>query len=291
MISARALGILCYLVSTGESPTVKYLQTVFPEGREAIRTSMQELESLGFVERRNTRIRDRHVKESRITLAGCQFVIDAGFWAHPDLLARVSGSLSLLSGLNNHIHLDSQVSKEYTRKAREGIIIDNNGEIMPYEFFEKTSTDEYLDERKTAMAEKRREYEQAKSEMQQKRIRKRQDIDPLLWTSSDIGYEFADRLQDKWNIKPWSLTQTRFIPALAEMRKRLGTDGKVELVMLDLFFQAVDFQKYDDPQMLWKMFIKRSAELAPQALRMVRTPDQIAEAQVAADKSWDWIEE
>lgn len=293
MISARALGILFYLCATGESATVVHLNTVFREGREALRTAFKELEEAGFVERKNTKIQDRHVRESRVTDAGFQYLSDAGFWAHSTELTRVSGRLLQLSVLNNNIHLNSQVSKEYTRETRDEYMTINVGEEVPYEFFESTSTEsDWKDERKKYIEYKKKAYEEVKRERNNaKKIRRREDVEPMLWTSSDIGYEFADRLQEKWNIKPWSLTQTRFVPALAEMRKRLDTDGQVELLMLDMFFSSVDFQKYDDPHMLWKMFIKRAPELAPQAIRMVRTPEQLEEAQVAADKSWDWMEE
>lgn len=300
MLSARALGALVYSAVSGVPPTVKNLEKAFTEGREAIRTAIKELEEAGFVERQNTKIHDRHIKSSIITDSGFRYLTDAGFWGEvtrvsggtPDGVARVSGRLLQLCELNNPIHLYSQISKESLRGAQEEFITIPMGEEMPYEFFEKTSSnDEHLNDRQKYMAHKKKEYEAAKRDKQKKQMTRRQDIDPALWTSSDIGYEFADRLQEKWHIKPWSIVQTRFIPALAEMRKRLDTDGQVEVLMLNMFFESVDFQKYDDPQVLWKMFIKRAPELAPQALRLIRTPEQLAEAQVAADKSWDWMED
>lgn len=292
-LSARALGILCYLAYTGNPATVEHLQTVFKEGREALRTAAKELESHGFLIRKNAKIGQRFARESKITPAGFRYLAAAGFWGELSTAPRVSGELSQQPVLNNNIHLDSYISKEYTCGAREEFITIPIGGDMPYEYFEKTSSDdEWLNERAKAQKEKQEKYIAAKQKRHDKKtIKLRGNVDPKFWTSSDVGYEFSDRLQQKWHIKPWAVTRSRFIPALAEMRKRLDTDGQVELLMIDLFFEGIDFQKYDDAEVLWKMFIKRAPELAPKALHMVRTPAQLETAQIAADKSWDWMEE
>lgn len=296
-LSMKALGALVFAMANEVSPTVRGLEKHLPDGHTAIRAALKELEVHGFIERKNTKINDRFVRESVVTEAGVAFLAGYGFqtlkkWGD----ATETVPLSQLSVLNNNIHIEAKLVKKYTRDASgapESVLLGEDG--MGYEFFEKTSSSEYDDhlaERKKAAEQKQRDYEAAKRQRHEKRVvLHRDNVDPINWTSSDIGYEFADRLSDKWNIKPWQLTQTRFIPALSEMRKRLGTDGQIDLLMLDMFFESVDFQKYDDPQLLWKMFIKRASELAPQAIRLVRTPDQLAEAQVAADKSWDWMED
>jgi DNA-binding Lrp family transcriptional regulator len=291
MISARALGILYYLVVTGVTPTIKHLETVFTEGREAIRRALKELEEAGFLIRVRSKVNQRMITESKVSDLGYEYLYDAGFWNRP---SRVSGTLSKHIKQNNYILLNSLNHQEYTDGVRDNLEEDT---YVGYEFYEKTSSED-LD----ALMEKRKAKEQEKLDRQfnkEKEQAKKRDtmlvhrsnVPKHLWTSSDIGYEFSDRLLDIWNIKPWVIVKTRFLPALADMRARLQTDGEVEFEMLDLFFKSVDFQKYDDPHLLWKMFIKRAPELAVLAKRANVSEDKMAEAQVAADKSWDWMED
>ncbi len=243
---------------------------------------------MGLLERRNTLIGSNFCQETVLTDEAYALFSDAGFQA-PAM--RVFRPLFQQSEQNNHIP-NNLISKEYTREAREEYVTMYIGEEMPYEFFDKTSSDDdMIKQRQKAMQYKKDQYQAAKRERNAKQIVKRDSIDQELWTSSDVGYEFSDRLMDKWNIKPWSVTKSRFIPALAEMRKRLDTNGRIEIIMMDLFFEAIDFQKYDDGEVLWKMFIKRAPELVAKAKHMVATPEQLEIAQVAADKSWDWMEE
>lgn len=290
-ISARALGVLYYLVVTGVTPTIKHLEAKFPEGREAIRRALKELEDAGFLVRVRSKVNQRMVTESRVTDLGHAYLYDAGFWTRP---SRVSGTLSEHIKQNNYILLNSLNHQEYTDGVRDNLEEDT---YVGYEFYEKTSSedlDALMEKRKAKEQEKldrmyHKEKEQAKKRDQL--LVHRSSVPKHLWTSSDIGYEFSDRLLDIWNIKPWVIVKTRFLPALADMRARLQTDGEIEFEMLDLFFKSVDFQKYDDPHMLWKMFIKRAPELAVLARRANVSEDELANAQIAADKSWDWMEE
>jgi hypothetical protein len=290
MLSARALGVLYYLVVTSESPTVAHLQTVFKEGREAIRRAVKDLEELGFIERQNTKINDRFITESLVTEAGVKYLIDAGFWTRA---TRVSGHLYKHTQQNNYILLTAINSKEYTDEVRDSSNASPEKETyVGYEWFDKTSSedDELLDKQRQKVKYNAEQAREAKEGKITKKMVHRTMISTDAWTPSDIGYEFADRLLDFWNIQPWVIVQTRFIPALANMRARLGTNGEVELEMIDLFFRSVDFQKHDDPHMLWKMFIKRSPELAVLVTRANVSEEVLVMAQEAADKSWDWME-
>lgn len=278
-ISFRALGVLMYAQATGINPTIENLTSEATEGREAVRTALKELESHGLILRKVEKINDRFVRSAKLPEDLVGLIQEL----------RVSGTLIQPTELINPNNLVDITSKESTRFAREE-------EEMPYDFFGSTSTNEWEEDRLKAQAEKKREYEEAKNKLRAKRkedreVKYRRHKSHKSWTSSDIAYEFADRLLDHWNIAPWSVVQTRFIPALANMRKANNTDGEIEYLMLDLFFQAVSFEKYDSADILWKMFIKRAPDLAVQATRMVRSKDVTAAAKEAAKKSWDWMAE
>ena len=273
MISARALGLLVYITSTNTKPTVSELQRIFPEGREAVRTALKELETHGILIRNNLKMGSRYVKTSEID---------------GDALLRVSGLLLQRIQLNNHIKLEYILSsKEYLRGAQ------GEESDMPYDFFESSQStdDEVLYERQKAMKEKQASYEEQARKKADKKFVSRHSIDQALWTSSDVGYEFSARVEGLWHVKPWSIVSSRFIPALAEMRKRLATDGKIEVKMIDLFFSSLaDYSKVDDGNALWKMFMKRAPELAAEARRVLESPALAEQAKEVADKSWEWMD-
>lgn len=282
-VTPKALGVLFHLASSGDKATVDALRESFPGyGRDYFLTAMTELVSHGFLSRKTYKVGSRMVTETVVTDEGLSYLTECitnprrGRIIRP-LLQHIQQNIPIPTSMYNY--------SEYTRLAAR------EEEEVGYDFFEKSSSDEFAEERERQLKAKKEAAVRAKEERNAKKLVKhRSMIEPRLWTSSDTGYEFSDRLLKIWNVKPWSIVQSRFIPALADMRARLDTDGEIELKMIDLFFESVDFQKYDDPQMLWRMFIKRSPELAVQAKRLIVSPEELAAAQVAADKSWDWMD-
>lgn len=61
VMSARALGVLCHLLSrpAGWTTTAEQLARIFTEGREAMERTLRDLELLGFLARRKVRVDDR----------------------------------------------------------------------------------------------------------------------------------------------------------------------------------------------------------------------------------------
>ena len=279
MISFRALGVLTYLLTTGESATYRHLAKVTQEGADAIKTALKELENEGYIQRKSYKLGSRFVTESVLTEEAQQFFASE----------RVSRSLLQLAGLTSTSYLTTNLLTISTGEAREEyqtVEVEN----MPYDFFGKTSSDdEAVEERRKAQEQKKLEYAEAKSATQAKRSMIRQNLKPKDWTSLDLGHEFAHRVHQMWHIQPWSLTQSRFVPALADMRKRLDTDGEVEVLMLDIFFQSINTEKYDSADVLWKMFITRAPQLAPQAKRLLEAPERFEQAVEEAVDSWEGI--
>jgi hypothetical protein len=170
---------------------------------------------------------------------------------------------------NNSVFANSLISKPDTptESVEEFQTINIEVDSMGYEFFEKQSSiddDESLNARKKAQDAKKAEYEEAKAKTHKKRL-SRHSVPASKWTCTDVGYEFADRIYRVWSIKPWSVTNSRFIPALASLRKKHDTDGAIELAILDLFFGSIDFEKYDDAEHLWKLFVTRFPSYVLQA--------------------------
>lgn len=295
MISARAVGLLWDCVYVGTNPTAEALQARFKEGREAIRTALNELVFEGLLERRAERAGSRIMTTCFVTDKGRNYFEVSDSWG-PKTRYRhaeskpISGDLIQQNELTYTKYIASLTSKEITREPREEFTTMNVSDIMGYDFFEPTSSDdEAMEERIKARAK----HEAAKKEAYQQKTRKRMggryDIPVASWAPAEIGHEFAYRIENQWSIPPWSVATSRFIPALATMRKSHDTNGEIEFKMLDLFFASIDFDKYDSAEHLWKLFISRAPSLVSQACGMVRTVEQVEEAQSQAAKSQEWL--
>ena len=284
-LTYRDYGILMHIYLSGIQATEPSLRTPSSEGRDALRASLKRLESLGYISRKKTAVGSTYGYDARIT----DKAIDA-------LKTRLPMGLNIRpllqpSELTNTSYISSLTSKEYTgtepREERiEVIEVSGWGGL-----FETSVSSEQLEERVAAQKYKKAEYENAKKELQSERIIHREKIAKALWTSSDVGYEFADRIQKIWTIKPWSIRQSRFIPALGEFRKKHDTNGEIEVNLLNMFFDSVDLNKYDNAEILWRMFIKRAPEFLTQARGMVRSEEQVEDAKVKAKKSQEWLYE
>lgn len=295
MISARAVGLLWSCVYLGTNPTAEALQARFKEGREAIRTALNELVFEGLLERRAERVGSRIMTTCFVTEKGQNYFSGYDSWA-PETKDRhaeskpIPGALIQQNELTYTKYIASLTSKEITREPREEFTTMNASDIMGYDFFEPTSSDDEATlERLKARAKHEADKKEAHQQKTRKRMGGRYDIPVASWAPAEVGHEFAYRIENQWNIPPWSVATSRFIPALATMRKSHDTNGEIEFKMLDLFFASIDFDKYNSAEHLWKLFISRAPALVSQARGMVRTVEQVEEAQSQASKSQEWL--
>lgn len=182
----------------------------------------------------------------------------------------------------------SSISNSYTasttNSATNKFLVENEeeGKSMGWDFFSPTSSgedDELLRNRKKHEEYKKQAYqEKREAKAAQRRDLHRSKINPADWTCKDVAYEFADRVGDIWNIKPFSVVQSRFVPALSQFRKQHGTDGAVELELINLFFASMQSDKYTDGNHLWRAFLYKAPSLLQTARERVITPEEIETA-------------
>ena len=182
---------------------------------------------------------------------------------------------SVLSGYRNiAVQQVSSIYNSYTASTTNIVTnkffdeVKGKEEEVGYEFFEKTSSsdDETLREREKFMAEKKAEYAAVReAKAQQRKDLHRSKIAPIHWTCKDVAYEFADRISNIWSIKPFSVTQSRFVQALSVFRKQNDTNGEVELKLIDLFFATIKHDKYTDGNHLWRAFLYKAPSLVQYA--------------------------
>lgn len=257
MISAKALGVLFTAASGMVQITAHDMAKHFKSGRESMRTALIELRDAGMVETTTANIDGRFVTYTVVTESGYKRL-------ETELLSTLA-----MQNSNNSVLANSLVCKPGTptESVEEFNTVEIEVDGMGYEFFEKTSSmdkEEILAERRKSESAKKAQYEEEKQANRTKRLTRHQTA-PEDWTPTDLGYEFADRIFQHWRIKPWSVTNSRFIPALATQRKKHDTNGAIELRIMDMFFESIDFEKYDDAEQLWKLFITRFPSYVLQA--------------------------
>jgi len=283
MIPLRAFGVLVSLIST-ESPTVKDMMNRHGVGRDLLQKDLKFLRDNGYAVLHKSKINDRVVSYYEVTESGIKAAMEPLFGSlSSDANYRVFRFLYEQTLQTSNSLLDANlVTKSLSRGE----------ETMPYDFFEKTSSDDdAMREREKYLAKKmdakRELYERKQAEKREKRkFIRREEMALNLWRPLDVAREFADRLEEHWHIRPLNLVESRFVPALADARLKHNTDGELEFKMLELFFQSMDFQKHTDSERLWRTFLARFNELAVKARSMLTSEEQVVEAKEQADKSW-----
>jgi hypothetical protein len=272
VISARALGLYVYLRNTGAPISAESLSKVFKEGREAIRTALSELKKYNMVSTKRERIGNRIMTVNKL--------VEPIFWA---LETR---RLIQPSELNNNLILNTNSlisKKEYFRKRKEEQMIDNY-EPSPM-YLEPEERAEYA----RKMREKRNsEYRAFRDSQVAERIKEKSTRTPDMWSTDDSSYYFAERISSMWNVKPWTSVRTSFKAAFGKARKMYGTTGDIELKMMERFFDGLEHHKHiNNPEIIWKVFIRDFGSLKIAIERSTVTPEDLVNAEAILKRQWE----
>jgi hypothetical protein len=286
MIPLRALGVLIDMVSHSSVPTVKDMMVRYGVGKDLLQKDLKFLRENGYAILEKGKINDRIVSYYRVTDNGIKAIMEP-----------------LFKGLSNEDNYRIfRLLYEHTLQTSNSLLEANKSlkslsrgeEKMPYEFFGKTSSEDedIKSDREKHLARKQSDkqelYERKQlAKREKQRFIRREELSKAVWRPLDIAREFADRLEDYWHISPLNLVESRFVPALAEARLKHNTNGEIEFVMLQLYFEAMDFQKHTDSDRLWRTFISRFNEFAVKARLMLVSEKQVEHAKEQADKSWE----
>jgi hypothetical protein len=299
MISAKALGVLCHLVYTGTKPTVSALQSSLEGGRDLFLSALKELVEEGLVERNNIHINGGLRQECKLTDMAELYLQGLGYpTPQTATWSRESRPIDLQNQLINPNNITSITSKEVAREdPREEFTttympMEDN---VPYDFFKNGEpTDDYTQESlEDRLKFRQKKMDEGKTEFTSTRSKKfgtRHNLAIDQWGSNEIAYEFMERLTKYFHIKN-NIAIQRITGAFASMRKAQDTNGTVDYKMLDLFFEVTKFDKIDDGNHAWRLFMTRAPELAVQAKRMIQTPEEKETAATQAAKSQEWLSE
>ena len=283
-VPTRAIGVLWALVQDSSLTSAEKLSQALPECEKTLRGDLRALETAGFIKRTKYAVNGRAKAYMEITQDGYAFIFGKFY------PVNITGQLPWNEQYkqNKHIPSTARILKDSPEGERKTMRIT----MSPYDFFNSTSTpdSDTSDARIKWEAKKQAEYQAQKARKAQTEQQHRESRPKESWTCRDIGFEFADRLQNYWHIPPWSVVQSRFIPALAEKRKVLNTNGAIEFTMMDMFFEVLKAEKYTDADHLWRLFLTQFHHLADRARLMMFSEQDLAVAKEQSDKSWEWME-
>jgi CRISPR/Cas system CSM-associated protein Csm2 small subunit len=151
--------------------------------------------------------------------------------------------------------------------------------------------EDIIEERRKDQVRKHKEkIEMKEKRHEEQRMQRRNPNNTSAWSPTDIGFEFAERVFNLMHIKPWQVTRSRFIYALADKRKEYGTTGDIEKVMIDLYFMQINHNKsITDPEIVWKRFILQFGNLLVEAKRTMVTPDEIETIKEESQSGREWL--
>jgi hypothetical protein len=268
-----------YLLMARPQISAESLSGAFSEGEAAITTCLRELREAGLIVTRK-----EHINGHIMTVS---HVVDPDSWTPETAVLIQPTPLNSLLSTNS---LFSKKQTEYLGGPEEsyqeydlkiGASVDDFPASYDPEDIEKA--------RQRAREAKYREKEEVKAKKNEIRMQKRSG-DPANWSVTDTAFEFANRMHELWHVKPWSVTTSRFRIALANAQSDHGTNGTIEKIMIDLYFQQIKHDtSINDPEHIWKRFIQQFGGLKIQAERLMVTPEDIETEKVKAEKSWDWV--
>jgi len=238
-------------------------------GRDRIQGGIKNLRNAGLIVTRTMKVGGKPIRVIEITQNGHE-VLGHSSRAYSRAYIQQSQQNSYLN-LNAYSVISK---KEYLGEPREGEAM-SDYEPAPM-YLEPEERAEYnLKMRQRREAEYRAKKEQEAAE----KIKAKSEKKPEDWSSDDSVYYFAERMSGMWHVKAWVTARTRFKGAYASARKTHGTTGDIELKMMERFFSGIEHQKHiNDPEFIWKMFIKNYASILLDVERSTVTESDIESA-------------
>jgi len=275
-ISAKAYGFLVAIYQHGLSISAESMMDYFGIGRYSALSGLKELRQFGYIETKPQRINNRIMTVSKLTskaekaMFGITDFLESGNRT-PVTRNRLIKQNNKYSTVISKKHSLAEPKEEFTTIRIEVNDMGWGGIFEPTsdptaEVKEEISKDRKAKskERKEASDKKRAEQTKVRRELQGERRTYREREPIQTWRVVDVCYEFADRIDQHFHIEPWKVNQSQFSGALAGLRSRLGTNGELEVAVMDIFFKQINIKDYKDAEVLWRLYISRFASLIGQ---------------------------
>lgn len=259
MISARDLMVL-FEIYNGGPTSGRELAKIYKEGREAMITALRNLKEAGYLETKKSRFANGTLATSTIvTEKGYQLLVSRNLVNR----VRVSGTQykqhELYSSLTQRPNTPKVINNPPTASEEEKYeVMKVEVNEMGYEFFEKTSSEDTSDRDKAARLLREQKGEEYRERLARKATKFTSRLGKPIedWTPTDLSFEFADRVKLTMKIPPWKVTATALAKAISTSQKKFEISNEDMCTLMDMFFEHVTIKKNDNPEILWKTFIK-----------------------------------
>lgn len=290
-LSPKAYGFLLAIHQHSLNISAQTMMDHFKVGRRAALSGLKELRDNSYIRTSQQRIGNKIMTVSVLTeKANRAFfgivpsqVVESHNVTADTCNEHISSTTSTTVISKNMVPTKSELKSE--TEEFEVIDMAGWGDI----FASTSSGDDYAEEKKREKEKAKQQrtvaYESRKRELGGGRAGRRQTTPKSEWSVPDVCFEFADRIDQHFNIAPWKVTQSKFSGALGGARNRLGTNGEVEVAAMDLFFKQISISEYKDAEVLWRLFVSRLPGLIKGAVLSVTTDADVLMAEEAWDKA------
>lgn len=272
-ISAKAYGFLVAIYQHGLNISAESMMDHFGVGRRAALSGLKELRENNYIKTDLLRVENRIVTASKLTKKAerSMFGIPRFVESHNATAItrnRLIKQNNKYSTVISNKHSLAEPKEEFKTMEIEvsdmgwGGLFDSTSDPTA-ELKEELVKDQKVKKAESKAASDKRKSDQTKArrELQgeRKTFRERNLMED--WRVVDVCYEFADRIDQHFHIEPWKVNQSQFSGALAGLRSRLGTNGELEVAVMDIFFRQINIKDYKDAEVLWRLYISRFASL------------------------------
>lgn len=271
-----------YLRSTGSRINSETISETTLEGRDAIRVALKELREAGLIKTYKERIGGRIMTVNLIT--------DQEYW-RPEIRPLI---LRILGNSNNYVISNFLISNANipAEPGEKEKFLKVNLEGVTVTDFPAAYDPEDIDEARRAASKAKYDQKQEQKSQRFDRQMQRRSADPSKWSVTDSAYEFASQMFDLFHVIPWHIGESRFRIALANARSLYGTTGYHENMMYEKFFKQISHnKKINDPEIIWKMFIKQFGSLLAEINLSDVTPERVEAATVQSEVSIDRLKQ
>ena len=255
--SAKALGLLFHIITTDAHISAESLSKFFKDGESSIGAGLKQLREAGLLELVVQRLPNgTFIKTTKVT--------SDGHALFASLLAQLTTTNSHFFELfYNHpaqfpVAIGTFLPPEHQRNYSV-VTPDGFGATYANSEDERPGEQEII-KRKNEQDRLEWKLKQEKNSRAQFKARSSKP-NKETWTPTDMSFEFADRIQEYWHIEPWRVTKTRFRQILADYRRRFNTNGQIEFVMMNWFFESEEISKFTDANYLMMRFFYRYSRL------------------------------
>jgi hypothetical protein len=296
-LSAKAYGFLLAIHQHDINISAESMMAHFRVGRRSALSGLKELRENEYIQTTRQRIGNKIMtvsvlteKANRAFFGSVKSQLVESHNVTPDTSNEHISRNTISTVISkNMVSTKSKVNletEEFEVKNMSGW----GGLFSPGSGDEDYTADAKADKEK-AKAKRTSDYVEKKRDLGKKRFGRRSEFPKSKWSVPDVCFEFADRIEQYWNIEPWKVTQSQFSGALGGLRNRLGTNGEIEVAVMDLFFKQITVSEYKDAEVLWRLYVSRFGSLVGQVVMSLPTEESQDVARKARDKARKTLKE